>query len=176
MLDRARIPVRHHLAYLAARQKAEATARRSGAGASTATARDPGGPDDRMEGERPPEGSPPPAVRPTRAPRPRGLWLLLLAGAVAAGVAVPAANRVADPRPDGPPRPCDRFEVTAQTLSVRDPQGTQTGEYFRRGEILTVRLRENASGARYWYVTSDHGLEGWVFPSPQWWRPVCGTP
>ncbi|RBQ17320.1 hypothetical protein DP939_25635 [Spongiactinospora rosea] len=159
MLDRARIPVRHHLAFLAVRQKAEATARRS-----EATGREP------APEARPPEGGGG-AARPGRVPRPRGLWWLLLAI-----MAVPLADRVQDSRPGGPPRPCDRFEVTAQALSVRDPQGAQTGEYFRRGEILTVRLRENTSGATYWYVTSDHGLAGWVLPSPEWWRPICGTP
>ncbi|MFI6502391.1 hypothetical protein [Nonomuraea typhae] len=71
------------------------------------------------------------------------------------------------------PRMCDRFQVTAETLSARTEQGQQTGRNFLRSETLTVRLRGSSSGNTYWYVISENGLEGWVLPSPQWWRPLC---
>jgi hypothetical protein len=55
---------------------------------------------------------------------------------------------------------CDLYEVTAETLAAREPNGELTGGYFGRGTKLTVQKRQGPAGNRYWYVTAADGRNG----------------
>ena len=70
---------------------------------------------------------------------------------------------------------CDRYQVTAETLALRQPDGQQIGEYFVRATKLTVQQRQGPSGNRYWLVADDEGRSGWVLPAPTSWRKLCRT-
>ncbi|MFF5295397.1 hypothetical protein [Paractinoplanes globisporus] len=67
---------------------------------------------------------------------------------------------------------CDRYGVTAETLSIRRSDGTQTGSYFTKDEEVVVQQRNGGTANKYWYVTAD-GRAGWVLPSARYWRPLC---
>jgi len=75
--------------------------------------------------------------------------------------------------PTGPAVPkggCNRFEVTAQDLWLRDEHGSSLVE-LTQGELVNVKNRRNPAGLSYWYVTTDSGGQGWL--DPRYLRPRC---
>jgi len=123
----------------------------------------------------PGDGTPPANLDRERATRRRGgAWLL----GVAASVVLLAGGWVAvTVLHDDTPEPvgaavCDRYRVTAETLSIRRSDGSQTGSYFTKGEAVAVERRSGGTGNKYWYVSGD-GRTGWVLPSPRYWQPLC---
>ncbi|AQZ62580.1 hypothetical protein BKM31_14925 [[Actinomadura] parvosata subsp. kistnae] len=164
MLDRAGLPIQQQHVYLAARRRAEHAVR------MTAPSHDdhqPVGPSP-VDDQQPIEPST--SLEPSPPRRLRRWWPAAAIPLIGAGIW--AYNLWS---PDETPALCDRYQVTAETLSARTPAGEQTGRYFHRGEFLTVRLREGTSGSKYWYVADDRGQAAWVLPSERWWRPSCAA-
>jgi hypothetical protein len=83
----------------------------------------------------------------------------------------PPSNRTPAPIPQ-PTTPCDRYEVTAREMSIRDEAGRPTGQEVTGGQQLTIWDRRSESGPpNIWLATTDDDVTGWV--DYHYLRPVC---
>jgi restriction endonuclease len=85
----------------------------------------------------------------------------------------PGPRSIDSSTPSPQPTPeCDRYEVAARELSLRDETGSTTGEDVPRGQQLTILDRRSESGPpSIWLATTDDGVTGWV--DYNYLRPVC---
>ncbi|MBT2230049.1 hypothetical protein [Nonomuraea sp. NEAU-A123] len=88
---------------------------------------------------------------------------------------LPSLGRAPDsvePTPDADH--CDRYQVTARDMSLRNQDNVRTGDVLKTGEIATVTRRGTPTGrTQLWYVITDRDHQGWVYADHRYWSPHC---
>jgi hypothetical protein len=84
-----------------------------------------------------------------------------------------ATDTPADPDVTVPSTRCDRYAVAPVDLWLRDEYGAVADGELVHDEQVTVLQRRGPTGGKYWRVTTDDGIAGWVDHS--YLRPLCAS-